>query len=138
LGLQWQRDCGYWMMQFLGRMSLGNMHESIAINGTNAVNGTVGTNPAGGVFTRDSNIGVHSRDEFTAITEVGFNLAYRFRPNTQLVVGYTLMYFNDILSPANNIDTQVDPAGGGTHPNVPFRHSDFWLQGVNLGLIKVF
>src|SRR5437773_12470191 len=114
------------------------MHETLFINGENRINGTVATNPAGGVFTRDSNIGQRSRDEFTAITEVGFNLGYRFAPNTTLNVGYTLMYFNDIVSPASSIDTSVEPAGGGTRPAIIFRHSDFWLQGVNLGITKEF
>ncbi len=139
LGLQWQRNCGYWTWQALGRMSIGNMHEVIQIDGQSAVNGTVSSNPAGGIFTRGSNIGRHARNEFTAITEVGLNLGYRFAPCTTLNVGYTFMYFNDVLSPANNIDTGVGTGSSGiTHPLVPFRHSDFWVQGINLGITKEF
>ena len=49
------------------------------------------------------------------------------------------MYFNDILSPANNIDTGVGTASTGlVHPAVLFRHSDFWVQGLNLGITKEF
>ncbi len=139
LGLQWQRNCGYWTTQMLGRMSIGNMHEVLQVNGQSAVNGTVVTNPAGGIFTRASNIGRHARNEFTAITEVGLNLGYRFAPCTQLNIGYTFMYFNDMLSPANNIDTGVGTASTGlVHPAVLFRHSDFWVQGLNLGITKEF
>jgi hypothetical protein len=139
LGLQWQRNCSYWTTQALARMSIGNMHEVILINGQTAVNGDVSTNPAGGIFTRASNIGRHARNEFTAITEVGFNIGYRFAPCTQINLGYTFMYWNDILSAANNIDTGVGTSSTGlVHPTVPFRHSDFWVQGLNLGLTKEF
>src|SRR5438132_12432884 len=123
----------------LGRMSLGNMHEVILINGESRVNGTVITNPVpGGVFTRSSNIGRHARNEFTAITEIGFNLGYRFAPCTQLNIGYTFMYWNDILSAAKNIDTSVSTDTTLTRPVVPFRHSDFWVQGLNLGITREF
>ena len=104
----------------------------------NRASGTVGTNPAGGIFTRDSNIGTRARNEFTAITEIGYNLGYRFAPCTTLNVGYTFMYWNDILSPANNFDTTVNPNGGAARPAVLFRHSDFWVQGLNLGITKEF
>jgi hypothetical protein len=138
LGLQWQRNCGYWTTQMLGRMSIGNMHEVILVSGQSAVNGTVSATP-GGVLTAASNIGRRARNEFTAITEVGLNLGYRFAPCTTLNVGYTFMYFNDVLSPANNIDTGVGTASTGlVHPAVLFRHSDFWVQGLNLGITKEF
>jgi hypothetical protein len=138
LGLQWQRNCSYWTTQVLGRMSIGNMREVLTINGQTQVNGTVSTNPAGGIFTRASNIGTHARNEFTAITEIGVNVGYRFAPCTTLNLGYTFMYWNDILSPANNIDTQVGTNGTVTRPQVLFRHSDFWVQGLNLGITKEF
>src|SRR6185369_1258966 len=116
LGVQWNKYCGVWTWNWLGRVSLGNMHESLNINGsTTIVDPTGGTNTtAGGLFSGASNIGHHSRDEFTAIWEMGFNLNYRFRPCTQLNIGYTLLYMNDVLLPANNIDTNIGTTGGVT------------------------
>ena len=84
----------------------------------------------------DSRIGSHSRNEFTAITELGLNLGYRFSPCTQLNVGYTLIYINDVISPAKNIDTSVGGSSG--HPLVAFQHSDFLIQGLNLGVTREF
>ena len=63
---------------------------------------------------------------------------YRFAPCTQLNIGYTFMYWNDILSAAKNIDTSVSTDSPVTRPVVPFRHSDFWVQGLNLGITKEF
>jgi hypothetical protein len=138
LGLEWQRDCGVWQSRVLARMSLGNMHEEININGSSrvAVPNQTPVTSTGGVLTAWSNIGRQARDEFTAITELGYTLAYRFAPNTQLTVGYTLLYFNDILTAGSAIDSTIGTAGGTTRPEFRFRHSDFWVQGLNLGLTR--
>jgi hypothetical protein len=140
LGLEWQRDCGVWQSRVLARMSLGNMHEEININGSSriAVPNQTPVTSTGGVLTAGSNIGRQARDEFTAITELGYTLAYRFAPNTQLTVGYTLLYFNDILTAGSAIDPTVGTAGGNTRPQFTFHHSDFWVQGINLGLTREF
>jgi hypothetical protein len=141
LGLQWQRDCGYWTTQLLTRISIGNMHETMLINGSTrvAVPGQDPQTASGGLFTAGSNIGRFSRDEFTAITEIGYNLSYRFAPCTQLTVGYTLIYWNDIATPGRSIDTTVGTSTAGqTRPQFAFRHSDFWVQGLNLGLTRQF
>jgi Putative beta barrel porin-7 (BBP7) len=140
LGLQWQCDCGVWSTNVLTRMSLGNMHETIDINGSGriAVPNQTPTTTTGGVFTAESNIGRRSRNEFTAITEIGVNFAYRFAPCTQLTFGYSFLYWNDILSAASAIDTTTGTAGGTTRPQFTFRHSDYWVQGLNLGLTRQF
>lgn len=140
LGLEWQRDCGVWQSRVLGRMSLGNMHEVVEISGSSSVtvpNQTPVTSN-GGVLTAGSNIGRRSRDEFTAITEVGYTLAYRFAPCTQLTVGYSFIYFSDIVTAGSAIDPTIGTAGGTARPEFRFRHSDFWVQGINLGLTKQF
>ncbi len=140
LGLQWQRSCGVWTTQLLGRMSLGNMHETMNISGSTriAVPGQPVSNTSGGIFSATSNSGRFSRDEFTAITELGFNLGYRFNCCTQLNIGYTFMYWNDILSSGSGIDTGIGDDNGTARPQFAFRHSDFWVQGLSLGLTREF
>jgi hypothetical protein len=139
LGLQWQRDCDVWTSTLLTRMSLGNMHESMIIDGSSTIEvpgQPVISGP--GAFTGPSNIGRRGRDEFTAITEIGFNLAYRFAPCTQFRVGYTFIYINDVLTAAPAIDPARGSAGGTTRPEFRFRHDDYWVQGINLGLTREF
>jgi len=140
LGLLWQRNCGVWNTQLLTRTALGNMHETMIIDGSSriAVPGQTPTTTTGGILTAASNIGRASRNEFTAISELGFNLGYRFSPCTQLTVGYTLIYFSDILQAGRGIDTFSGASGGTTRPQFVFRHSDMWVQGLNLGLVKEF
>lgn len=140
LGLEWQRYCGVWTMNVLTRMSIGNMHETIFIDGSSriAVPGQTPINNTGGVLTAASNIGRQTRDEFTAITELGFNLSYRFAPCTELRIGYSFLYWNDILSAGSAIDPTIGTAGGTTRPQFEFKHSDYWVQGINLGLTREF
>ena len=140
LGLMWQRDCDVWTWNVLARMSLGNMHETIDIDGSStiAVPGQTPTTTPSGVYTAASNIGRQSRNEFTAITEVGLNLAYRFAPCTQLRVGYSFLYVNDVLTAASAINPTIGTAGGNTQPQFTFKHSDYWLQGLNLGITREF
>lgn len=138
LGLQWERKCGVWTWQTMGRMSLGNMHETLFVNGSTTIAspGQTTQTTTGGLFTAGSNIGRHSRNEFTAITEFGLNLGYRFSPCTQFNLGYTLIYINDVIQPAKNIDTSLGGSSG--HPLVAFQHSDFLIQGLNLGVTREF
>src|SRR5262245_60013111 len=140
LGLQWQRNCSYWTTTWLARMSIGNMHETARIRGSTLITspGQPDESLATGLCAASSNIGQRSRDEFTAITEVGFNVAYRFAPCTQLTVGYTFIYFSDILQPGTGIDTTIGDNGTTTRPQFAFRHSDYWVQGLSLGLSKEF
>jgi hypothetical protein len=140
LGLQWQRNCGCWTTQALARISIGGMNETMNIAGRTrtAVPGQTAVTTQGGLFTAGSNIGQFSRTEFTAITELGYNVGYRFSPCTQLVFGYSFLYFNDILAAGRGIDTSVGTLGNATRPQFTFHHSDFWVQGINLGLMREF
>jgi hypothetical protein len=139
-GLQWQRNCGCWTTTAMARMSIGNMHETMVINGssTTRVPGQGATTAAGGALTAPSSIGQSSRNEFTAITEVGLNLGYRFAPCTQFLFGYSFLYINDIASAGSAIDTSIGTNAGVTRPQFGFRHSDFWAQGINLGVQQDF
>lgn len=140
LGLMWERQCGCWSTRTLARMSIGNMHELVQINGSTriAVPGQAVQTQAVGLFAADSNIGKYTRNEFTAITEAGFTASYRFANCTQLSVGYTLLYWNDAVTAGDSIDPAIGTSSVGERPQFHFRHSDYWVQGISLGLVKEF
>jgi hypothetical protein len=139
-GLMWEGQCGCWSTNLLARMSIGNMHEQVGITGSTriAVPGQPVTTTNGGLFTADSNTGQFGRDEFTAITEAGFTIGYRIAPCTRFTVGYTFMYWSDLVSPGKSIDTSIGDDDTTVRPRFTFKHSDFWVQGVNLGLVREF
>ena len=141
LGLMHEYDCRCWTWQALARMSIGNMRERVIIDGSTriAVPDEDPTVTAGGLFTGEENLGEFSRSEFTAVTELGLTLGYKWGPCTRLSVGYSFIYWNDVLRPGDQIDPRVgeDPSGN-QHPRFRFNHGDYWVQGVNLGLIREF
>jgi hypothetical protein len=118
-------------------MSLGNMNQQVIIDGqtTIAVPDEDPEITAGGLFTNpDTNIGTFSRDEFTAVTEVGLTLAYHWGDCTKLSVGYSFIYWSDVLRPGDHIDPNI----GDGQPAFRFNRGDYWVQGVNLGLVREF
>ena len=140
LGLMWEQNCGCWNLQALARVALGNMHETMRISGSStiAVPNQTPETTANGLFSQASNGGQFSRNEFTAIWEAGLNWNWRFAPCTELTVGYTFMYWNDVISPTDGIDTTIGTDGGDDRPQFVFRHSDYWVQGISIGLTQEF
>jgi hypothetical protein len=139
LGLMWTQECGCWDLQWLARMSIGNMHKTMRITGSSTITvpGQTPETTANGLFAANSNAGQYSDDEFTAVTEAGLTWNWRFAPCTQLSVGYTFIYWNDVVAAADGIDQRIG-SGDEDRPRFEFRHSDFWVQGINLGLTHEF
>ena len=141
LGLMHEYDCCCWTWTALARMSIGSMHERVTIDGSTriAVPGEDPSVTAGGLFTGEENIGEFSRSEFTAVTEIGLTLAYKWGPCTRLSVGYSFIYWNDVLRAGDQIDPRLgEDEGGNIHPRFRFNHGDYWVQGINLGLVREF
>jgi hypothetical protein len=137
LGVMHEYECRCWSWNTMARMSLGNMHQEVIIDGQTsiAVPGETPEVTEGGLFTNpDTNIGTFSRNEFTAVTEVGLTLSYHWGPCTKLSVGYTFMYWSDALRPGDHIDPNI----GDDRPAFRFNRGDYWVQGLNLGLVREF
>ncbi len=73
--------------------------------------------------------------------EIGLTLGYDLTPRLKATVGYTLLYWSDVARPGDQIDLNVDPAQlagphqtTGAKPAFVLHTSDFWAQGLNLGL----
>jgi hypothetical protein len=137
LGIIHEYECHCWSLQSLVRVSIGNMSQRATINGqtTIAVPDEDPEVTAGGLFTNaDTNIGTFRRDEFSAVSELGVTLAYHCGPCTKLTVGYSLVYWSDVLQAGE----QIDPSVGEDQPEFRFNSSGYWVQGLNLGLVKEF
>ncbi len=147
LGLQTTVHRNRMSLTSLLKVSLGNMHESVRIDGF-----SVQTNPVpnpgtvayrGGVLAQQSNIGTLERNQFAFLPELGAKLGYSVDCNLQLTCGYTFMYWSHVALAGRQIDSTVDysQALGGTAGNRPafnFQESSFWMQGVDLGLNYTF
>jgi hypothetical protein len=141
-----------WSFDFLGKIALGNTTEVININGTQVV---LRPNAApvlsqGGLLAVPLNSGRFTRDRISVVPELGVKLGYDVTENLRLTLGYTWLFWSDVVRPADQIDRVIDarqisnfppppgvvfgPVAGQSHPLVPFRGTDFWAQGLTVGL----
>ncbi|MEX2139240.1 MAG: BBP7 family outer membrane beta-barrel protein [Pirellulales bacterium] len=131
-----------WTLGLAGKVGLGNMRQQVTIGGSTfvAVPEQETIEAAGGLLTQPSNLGGFVRDEFAVIPEGQLNLRYCLTQNVELSVGYTVIYYSDVVRPADQIDLRVDPRqitdpdNASAIPAFDFVGSEFWLQGINAGL----
>jgi hypothetical protein len=136
----------------LTKLAMGVTEQIVSINGGTAVvgpGGTVTASAPGGILALPTNINRYTRDHFTVVPEIGLNLGYQITKHLEARIGYTFLYWSSVARPGNQIDPKVnsglipsDPifgtAGGGARPAFNFVGSDFWAQGINLGLVFTY
>jgi hypothetical protein len=108
--------------------------------------GTPGGTPValrGGFLALPTNIGHFSRDRFSFVPRVGVNFGYQVTQNLRAFVGYTFLYWTDVIRPGEQIDRVLNlsqnptfghPGAalfGPARPEVLFKETDFWAQGIN-------
>lgn len=143
IGLNWERHYRRFSLDLLGKLGIGNMNQRVRINGSTTVVDPIGGTtvvPGGGLLALDSNIGDYSRNRFSFIPEFGANLHFCLGKNCRLTAGYSLIYVTNVVRPGDQIDTRLDtnqfppPVAPGVFPAFPFKETNVWLQGVNLGI----
>lgn len=129
-------------LEGLFKFAAGDMRERVTVAGSNTAAGV--TTP-GGFFAQGTNSGTQQHHHFTTLTEINTNLVYNVNSNWRLVGGYSFIYWGRVLLAGNQIDRQVNTTqlfGGQLIANTPaearpapkFQRTDFWVQGVNVGL----
>jgi hypothetical protein len=126
-------------LEGLFKLGLGNMNQTSIVNGSTTVTPTgttAGTTTPGGILTQASNIGTVTHNHFCYSPEINANLLYNINANWRAMVGYSFIYWNQVVLAGNQIDRNVNlgQAGGGAQvPLQKFQRSDFWVQGISLG-----
>jgi hypothetical protein len=103
---------------------------------------TTTTASAGGLFAQPFNIGHYSRDAFAVIPEGNIKIGYQLNESLRATVGYTFLYISEVARPGDQIDRGINPAllasppalGFPLRPLFGFKGSNYWAQGVDLGL----
>jgi hypothetical protein len=144
LGVTWQRRCGPWRVDLLGKLALGGVEQSVVIDGQTTISGSVGDNGTfpGGLLAQETNIGTHRRRAFAMIPELGISLGYQLTPCLSARVGYNLFYWSRVVRPGEVIDLDVNPdllppqesVAGAMRPRFEWQDTDFWAQGLRVGL----
>jgi hypothetical protein len=143
LGLlaQWHR-CR-WSGDFLAKLGLGNTRARVSIDGATVIT-EPDQNPAtyqGGLLALPTNIGTRNRNQFSMIPELGATIGYELTCRLRFTVGYSLIYWSKVARPGGQIDTNLNQTQfppntlvGAAQPQFRYATTDFWAQGLNLGL----
>ena len=83
-------------------------------------------------------------DLLSVIPSVEVKVSYYFSNWCRLFVGYDYMYWNQVVRPGSQIDRNVNPTqstlfgngllAGPASPTPLFNRTDFWAQGITVGL----
>jgi hypothetical protein len=125
------------------KISLGVVHEALNVGGSTTLGG--GTTVPGGILALPSNSGLTTRQEFCVIPEVNVTLSLQLTPNIRVFGGYNLLWWSNVIRPADQISTAVDfrqvpidrnfvPGFVGSAPVPTFNTTSFFAHGINVGL----
>jgi len=144
-GITWWR----FTLNGTGKIALGSMREQADLTGSttgfNAALGTTATVP-GGLYVLGTNVGSHTRNILAVVPQGTLSLAVEITSQIKLTVGYTIIYVSDVARPGNLIDRSINrtelPASQTFNPAIPgpqrpgftWTGTDFWAQGINVGL----
>jgi hypothetical protein len=139
MGIMYERCRGPWSIDLLAKLALGNTRQRVDISGSTVIDGV--RQNGGGLLAQQSNIGSYSRDRFTILPELGGRVGYQLTHNLKLKLGYTLIFWSNVVRPGDQIDLGVNPnqlppaVGNGlpARPEFIFRDSDYWVQGITFG-----
>jgi putative beta barrel porin BBP7 len=141
---------GEWVFcELTGKVALGRTFEVVKIDGATSVYAPVigGVAPVqyspGGVLALPSNIGRTTENAFAVVPEATFKIGIKLGDSGRFYVGYNFIYLSDAVRPGDQVDRTVNPAqipalnpGGlvADRPRSHFNRSDFWAQGLMIGL----
>jgi hypothetical protein len=149
VGLQADYCHGHLFANVLGMLALGETQQLVDISGTSAST-ALGVSPtaaesSGLLALAATNVGRTTHSVFGVLPQLEVMAGYQFGPIARLYVGYSLLYMNSVVRAAEQIDPVVNPnlvpisgsfsiPGGPSRPQPLFRRTDFWTQGILLGL----
>lgn len=148
LGLSMDASRGAIFVEFTGKLALGSNCQVVQVQGqTNTLLGSppVGLSYPSGVYAEPTNIGRSTRSVFAVMPEAMFKIGLKLNERGRFFAGYNFLYLSDAVRPGDQIDPTlnasqirvVNAAGSINAPDRPqpfFNRTDFWVQGLVLGL----
>jgi hypothetical protein len=149
VGTRVQGNLGRWVVGADAKLGIGENMQSITINGlsvASAPGGPVLLAP-GGSFAQLSNMGHYTTSHFALVPEFATDIGYQITPWMRLRLGYNFLFWSNVLRPGAQIDPTLNVnnvpvsqlfgtlPGGPARPSVLFNRSEFWAQGVSVGLL---
>src|SRR5262249_13913812 len=94
-----------------GVVAMGATHEEVKASGVSALHvGPVGpvSQTGGGIYVQNSNAERRENDAFAVIPELDVKVGYQFNNHLSVNVGYTFMYWSEVVRPGDQIDHNVN------------------------------
>lgn len=144
-GITWWR----FTVNGTAKVALGSMREEAKISGsTSALDPTIGLNQTtpGGLYALAGNSGAYNRNILAVVPEGSLWFSVEITPQIRAMLGYTILYFSNVARPGDLLDRSVDrtkiPSSqafnaavpGPARPGFSWNGTDFWAQGINIGL----
>lgn len=155
IGLDSEYRAGCWSFGLRGKVAFGNNQQMAELTGSTTRrvgSGPPATLPGGLLVQNGTNQGRYFRESFGIVPEIGFTLGYQLAPWCRATVGYNFLYWSNVLRPGGTIDPSINTAylpfapinpsttmngvvaGNPVRPAFIPNTSDFWAQGLTLGL----
>jgi hypothetical protein len=141
LGMLLQTRRGRWTMDWVSRIGIGSTSGTSLIAGQTSINGAPSVN--GALLAQSSNIGTFDTSDFAMTPELGLMLGFDLTPRFRLIAGYSMIYWSRVLRAGDQIDREINPnlipppispLVGPLRPEQNFVWSDYWAQGLSVGL----
>ncbi len=142
--INWQSD--RFGLDLTGKLAIGATHQSVDIQGVSTQTGPGGVNGTfpGGFFTQNSNMGHTTANQFGFIPSVEMKFSVFITSYLRAFVGYDFLYWSQVVRPGSQVDRNINLTQsavfgtgalmGPAYPMPLFNRSDFWAQGMNVGL----
>jgi hypothetical protein len=147
LGLTGDMTYGPWTLTWLTKVALGATLTDVDIAGGSTIT-VPGVAPAafvGGLYALPSNSGSFDHSRFAVASEVGAKVSYRITERLRAQAGYSLLYWTGLVRAGSTVDTTINttqlppgPLVGAARPLPQAYTSDYWAQGLNVGLAYSF
>ena len=146
LGLRGRYSYGPMFFEGTGRVSLGASQEVLTVNGGYADFGAMFASTSGpyGIFAMPANEGTFSQTHFAVVPQVQLKVGYNITPSIALTIGYDFLYDSNVIRPGDQINRNIPKgqtfqqdgtAASLTSPARLFRTTDFYAQGISIGLV---
>ena len=145
-------DCCPFFISFAGRVGVGDMYQSLSVNGSSLLYSGSSSVPAratGGLLATPSNIGHFTQDRFAVVPEGELKIACRVTHWLTIYTGYNFLYMSDVTRPDNDIDRGINSSRVPVANNFGVRNatarplpminsSDFFAHGLAFGMAFVY
>lgn len=145
LGFNHERRFSHYFVGVRSTVGLGWNNQSTEISGSTTITppGGPSTTYSGGLLTQPSNIGRYTSTRFVVIPEVGLKVGCQVTEHARAWVGYNFLYVSDVVRSGDAVDLRVNtnqipprnlPQTGPAVPAYTSNRTDFWAQGLSVGL----